>query len=151
MHRPLLLVCLSVVVFCPAAFAQRGEQRLRPVDPLTRAIDRNGDGVLSAAEVAEAAKSLSRLDANDDGAIDRFEMRDAFRRAMGRGGAPGGNRSRMSGIMGGLGGGASTLERAGLKIGQPLPKLTIHDDKGNDFRLSDVKGKYAVIVFGCLT
>ncbi len=47
--------------------------------------------------------------------------------------------------------GSATLERAGLKLGQSLPDLTIFDEHGGKFRLADVKGKYTVIVFGCLT
>ncbi len=47
--------------------------------------------------------------------------------------------------------GSSSLERAGVKLGQTLPDLTIFDDKGGKFRLADVKGKHTVIVFGCLT
>lgn len=47
--------------------------------------------------------------------------------------------------------GSSSLERAGVKLGQALPDLTIFDDKGGKFRLADAKGKHTVIVFGCLT
>lgn len=47
--------------------------------------------------------------------------------------------------------GSATLERAGVKIGQKLPDLTIFDERGDKFRLADVKGRYTVIVFGCLT
>lgn len=47
--------------------------------------------------------------------------------------------------------GSSSLERAGVKLGQALPDLTIFDDEGGKFRLADVKGKHTVIVFGCLT
>lgn len=47
--------------------------------------------------------------------------------------------------------GSATLERAGLKLGQPLPDLSVFDEEGNEFRLSSVKGKHTVIVFGCLT
>jgi hypothetical protein len=37
-------------------------------------------------------------------------------------------------------------------IGQPLPALQLHDDKGNLVQLGDVdKGKYRVFVLGCLT
>ncbi len=70
---------------------------------------------------------------------------------QGRGGPGGGG-------PGGGGGGArpgtpgsSTLERAGLKIGQALPDLAIFDDKGEKFSLSSLKGKHTVIVFGCMT
>ena len=47
--------------------------------------------------------------------------------------------------------GASTLERAGLKVGQQMPDVTILDENGETFPLSRVKGKHAVLVFGCLT
>ena len=47
--------------------------------------------------------------------------------------------------------GSSTLERAGLKMGQPVPDITIYDAKGSKFRMADLKGKHSVIVFGCLT
>lgn len=47
--------------------------------------------------------------------------------------------------------GASTLERAGLKLGQNVPGITIHDDKGSPFQMADLNGKYTVITFGCLT
>ena len=62
----------------------------------------------------------------------------------GPGGGPGGaSRPGSSG--------SSTLENAGLKIGQPLPDLTIFDELGKPFPLAGVKGKHTVIVFGCLT
>jgi hypothetical protein len=47
--------------------------------------------------------------------------------------------------------GSGTLERAGLKIGQQMPDVTIYDENGEKFSLSRVKGKHAVLVFGCLT
>lgn len=47
--------------------------------------------------------------------------------------------------------GSSVLERTGLKIGQKVPDVTIHDDKGDLFPLANLKGKYTVITFGCLT
>jgi len=47
--------------------------------------------------------------------------------------------------------GSSTLEGAGLKIGQAMPDLSIHDAEGNEFRIADLKGKHSVVVFGCLT
>ena len=47
--------------------------------------------------------------------------------------------------------GSATLERAGVKTGQSLPDLTIFQENGAPFRLADVKGRYTVIVFGCLT
>jgi hypothetical protein len=47
--------------------------------------------------------------------------------------------------------GSSTLERSGLKVGQQMPDVTIYDENGEKFSLSRVKGKHAVLVFGCLT
>jgi len=47
--------------------------------------------------------------------------------------------------------GAGTLERAGLKVGQQMPDVTVYDENGEKFPLSRAKGKHAVLVFGCLT
>jgi len=47
--------------------------------------------------------------------------------------------------------GADQLIRAGLEIGTPLPDLTAYDANGQPFKLSQLKGHYSVIVFGCLT
>lgn len=47
--------------------------------------------------------------------------------------------------------GADQLVRAGLEIGTPLPDLTAYDADGQPFKLSQLKGHYSVIVFGCLT
>lgn len=47
--------------------------------------------------------------------------------------------------------GSSTLERSGLTVGQQMPDVTIYDESGEKFPLSRTKGKYAVLVFGCLT
>lgn len=73
-------------------------------------------------------------------------------------GRPAGQQARGGQRPGGGGGGSrpgtpgsSTLETAGLKVGQQLPDVTIHDAKGKPFRMADLKGKHSVIVFGCLT
>ena len=47
--------------------------------------------------------------------------------------------------------GSASLERAGVKLGQSLPDVTVFDEAGNKFRVADTKGKHTVIVFGCLT
>jgi cytochrome oxidase Cu insertion factor (SCO1/SenC/PrrC family) len=36
-------------------------------------------------------------------------------------------------------------------VGQPLPDLVCFDDEGNPFPLNELKGKYTVLLFGCLT
>ena len=38
-----------------------------------------------------------------------------------------------------------------VNVGQPLPDVEIFSDTGDKFRTSQLKGKYTVIVFGCLT
>lgn len=46
-----------------------------PHDPLRRAIDADGDHVISSEEIANAASALKTLDKNGDGKLDREEMR----------------------------------------------------------------------------
>lgn len=37
------------------------------------------------------------------------------------------------------------------KVGDPIPDLEAYDAEGKPFRLSQLKGNYTVLVFGCLT
>lgn len=39
----------------------------------------------------------------------------------------------------------------GPEIGAELPEITGFDAEGNEFPLSNLKGQYSVVVFGCLT
>jgi len=59
--------------------------------PVIAAIDANGDGDLSAEELAGAAQALKKLDKNGDGKLTRDEMRPAFP-GPGPGGPPEGRR-----------------------------------------------------------
>lgn len=68
----------------PGGFGGPGGRGFPPM-PLTTALDTDGDGELSKAEIANASKSLMTLDKNEDGVISAEEMRPQF----GRGG-PGG-------------------------------------------------------------
>lgn len=43
------------------------------------------------------------------------------------------------------------FDRNTPKIGEPLPNLSAFDSNGKPFKLSSLKGEYAVLVFGCLT
>ncbi len=36
-------------------------------------------------------------------------------------------------------------------LGQTAPEADCYDESGEPFRLSKIRGKYAVLVFGCLT
>ena len=64
----------------------------RPVNPLIQALDLNGDGVLDAVELAQAAESLKKLDQNGDGKLTRDEYQPQRPQdgGGGRRGGPGG-------------------------------------------------------------
>lgn len=165
MKRLFLSVLISGLV-SSLAYGQQGQRlgqrqrdgQMRPVDrqgfpdPLVKAIDADADGIISAKEIANAPNRLKVLDTDKDGTVSSEEIRAAMRAAFGEGrssGPRGGGTANGASRPGSAG--SSTLERAGLRLGQPMPDLTIHDDKGGPFRMADVKGRYTVIVFGCLT
>ena len=43
------------------------------------------------------------------------------------------------------------FERNAPAVGEPLPDIAAYDADGGVFRLSSLKGRPAVLVFGCLT
>lgn len=70
MIAPLLLAPLfGALAQAPPAPASR------PVSPLLRALDANGDGSLDAAEIANASAALRKLDLNGDGCLTPDEYR----------------------------------------------------------------------------
>lgn len=84
----LLSLTVSVGVFANSVPAQppefgRGGGRMR-VLPVIAAIDENGDGIISAAEMEKAGVALKKLDKNKDGQLTEDELRPEF------GGGPGG-------------------------------------------------------------
>lgn len=124
-----------------------------------QSLDSDGDGTIDATEIREAMRAS--FGGGRPGGGQGFG-------GQGFGGGPGargggGGQARGGGGRGGPGGagggggsrpgsaGSSTLEGTGLKIGQKVPNITIHDDKGGSFPMAGVKGKYTVITFGCLT
>lgn len=67
-----LLLSLSSVT----TFAQGpGPGGPPPKDPIAEALDTNKDGVISEAEMKKASETLATLDQNEDGALDRDELR----------------------------------------------------------------------------
>ncbi len=45
----------------------------------------------------------------------------------------------------------NTLSADAPDIGDPLPDVTVHTETGDELRMSALKGKYTILVFGCLT
>src|SRR5438270_2664854 len=98
-----LALCVAVAsMLSRAAFAQApvdesgassGENRPQPpgrppVSPIMRALDVNGDGEISAEEIANASAALKTLDTNHDGKLDQSEIRPAFGAGRAFGGPP---------------------------------------------------------------
>jgi len=75
------------------------ERRPPPPHPLLVALDTDGDGELSAEEIANAATSLRKLDKNGDGKITRDELRPPPPPGKGEGGQ--GEGARKGGSAGG--------------------------------------------------
>jgi hypothetical protein len=74
----------AVILSLAVLYAGEGRGGSGRANPLLQACDRNGNGIIDADEVAVAATSLGRLDANRDGAITAEELM-AKRGAPGRG------------------------------------------------------------------
>ena len=60
-----------------------GRGRGGPFDPLLRALDRDADGVVSAAEIGAAPEALKSLDTNQDGQLSGDEFQPPFGRGRG--------------------------------------------------------------------
>ncbi len=60
------------------------------MSPIIEALDTNKDGLIDAAELANAAASLKKLDKNGDGKLTEDEYRPQRTGGPGGGGAPGG-------------------------------------------------------------
>ncbi len=67
---------LVLLLLAGTSFAQQASPPLpRPASPLLRALDTDGDGVLSAEEIAAASQNLAQLDRDGDGAIQPGDLR----------------------------------------------------------------------------
>lgn len=102
----LLLATAAVAAFALFASAQERRPEGGPppgrFNPIFAALDTNGDGVIDAQEIANAAASLKKLDRNGDGKITEDEVRPNFEgrggpggRGPGGRGAPGANADEM--------------------------------------------------------
>ena len=47
--------------------------------------------------------------------------------------------------------GRGRFAATGLEEGSPFPEIDIYDDVGNPYNTRSLKGKYTVVVNGCLT
>jgi hypothetical protein len=102
----------------------------RPVPPIMRALDTDGDGVLSAAEIANAPTALKALDKNKDGKLDQVEIRPEF-------GSDGWNPSRGMRGMGGPGGPNNEMGRGENPMtAEDELKRYLTLDKNNDGKLT---------------
>ncbi len=143
------IVVLSVsVTFAqrPGGFpGQRPGGFGRPPSPIMDVLDTNGDGELSAAELAKAPEVLKKLDKNGDGRLsdEEFSTRAMMRRRFGESRGSGGGRPGSTG--------KGRLSGSGLEVGSALPDVTVFDSKGKELQIASLKGDYTVLVFGCLT
>jgi Ca2+-binding EF-hand superfamily protein len=147
---------------------QRGGQgggRPSPEAMFTR-FDTNKDGKLTKDEIPQQSQRLLQMmkdaDKDKDGAITQKELTQYLSGGGGQGGGqrPGGGqaggRPQPGGFGGGRpgaggGGGRSAFDANLPKVGTSLPNLIAYNADGKEFKLSEVKGKYSVLVFGCLT
>ena len=72
-----------------------GGGRKPPEMPLFKALDANGDGVIDAAEIANAPAALKKLDKNGDGKLTRDEVMPNHQK--GQGGPGGGGKPPAEG------------------------------------------------------
>src|SRR5579871_3443866 len=76
-------------LFCWTGWAQdpggRGRGPMMMRSPAFTALDTDGDGVVSATEIANAASALKFLDKNTDGKLTEDEVRPSFPSRGGRG------------------------------------------------------------------
>lgn len=79
----------------------------RPLPPIVKALDANGDGIISADEIANAPAALKTLDKNGDGQLTHDEYMPQRPQGMGGGRGPGGpddGQGPPPGMDGGAGG-----------------------------------------------
>jgi hypothetical protein len=89
MKRIMALTIMGLAVFAIHVSAQEDTETRqgpppgggnRPKPPIESALDANGDGVISAEEIANAPAALKTLDKNGDGELSADEYRPAMPR-----------------------------------------------------------------------
>tara|TARA_Y100001934_G_scaffold262743_1_gene337572 strand:- start:6643 stop:7248 length:606 start_codon:yes stop_codon:yes gene_type:complete len=129
--------------------------------PITKALDADGDGEISAKEIENAVAALKKLDKNKDGKITEDEIRPE-RRGMG-GGPPGNNRrggfggppgesSDRRGFGGPLGEGRGGFSSQGGQGGRPGPNemvaklMALDSNKDGKLAKDEVSGRMHAII-----
>ncbi len=138
-----LVVCL-VLVMKPVASQQAPGPAFGPEEMFDR-LDANRDGRVTRDEVPERDQGFfEQFDRDGSGVVIRDEIVEAVKDAITRQSARDASTHRQ-------GGPRANFERTAPKVGEALPDATGYDAKGREFKLSRLKGSYAVLVFGCLT
>jgi len=138
-----LAVCL-VWVMKPLASQQAPGPAFGPEEMFER-LDTDRDGKVTQNEVPEREQGfMERFDHDGDGVVTRDEIVDAVKEAITRQSARDASTQRQRGPR-------ANFERTAPKVGEALPDASGYDAEGKEFKLSRLKGSYAVLVFGCLT
>jgi Ca2+-binding EF-hand superfamily protein len=132
------LALCGAVAFAQGGFGGRGggERReggfgggrgggMMRMNPLMKALDKDGNGELSAAEIAGAAAALKSLDKNKDGKLTEDELRPPM--PPGGFGGPGGERGERGGPGGMMGGPPDPSQ---------MVSMLMANDKNKDGKLS---------------
>ncbi len=138
-----LAVCL-LLVMKPVASQQAPGPAFGPEEMFER-LDVDRDGRVTGDEVPDRDQGfIERFDHDGDGVVTRDEIVDAVKEAITRQSARDASTQRPRGPR-------ANFERTAPKVGEALPDATGYDAEGKEFKLSRLKGSYAVLVFGCLT
>ncbi len=137
------VVCL-LLVMKPVASQQAPGPAFGPEEMFER-LDADRDGTVTPDEVADREQGfIERFDHDGDGVVTRDEIVEAVKEAITRQSARDASTQRPRGPR-------ANFERTAPKVGEALPDATGYDAEGKEFKLSRLKGSYAVLVFGCLT
>ena len=138
-----LAVCL-LLVMKPVASQQAPGPAFGPEEVFER-LDADRDGRVTPDEVSQPDRGfIERFDLDGDGVVTRDEIVDAVKEAITSQSARDASTQRQRGPR-------ANFERTAPKVGEALPDATGYDAEGKEFKLSRLKGSYAVLVFGCLT